>query len=197
MRKTEFLVLLLQENNGYIRTSEATGIGVSRAYFREFAKRRGLERVAHGLYRSQDAWDDGLYVIQARYPNAVFSHETALFLLNLAEREPAVFSVTLKAGANATGLTKGGIKAYKVNDAHFHEGIIEAKSPGGHPLRTYCPERTICDLFRSRRNVEIQVLQGAIKEFVRLKSKDIPLLMRFAKTFSIEKIIRPYLEVLL
>ena len=197
MGKTASLDLLLQENKGYIKTSEATGSGVSRAYFGQYVQGRGLERVAHGLYMSPDAWDDSLYVIQARYPNAVFSHETALYLLNLAEREPTQYAVTLKAGTNASGLTKDGIKVYKVRDALFQEGVVEAKSPSGHLLRTYCPERTICDLFRSRRNIETQDLQNAIREFVRLKDKNIPLLMRYAKSFSIEKIIRPYLEALL
>lgn len=54
-------------------------------------RKYGLERVARGLYMSQDAWEDGLYVIQVRYPEAVFSHETALYLLNLANREPSPF----------------------------------------------------------------------------------------------------------
>ena len=40
----------------------------------------GLERTAHGLYMSKEAWPDALDVLQVRYPKAVFSHETALYL---------------------------------------------------------------------------------------------------------------------
>ena len=196
MNKFELLDLLMQNNNGFIKTSEATEAGVSRAYFGEYAKERGLERVAHGLYMSQDAWEDGMYVIQVRYPEAVFSHETALYLLNLAEREPTQYTVTLKAGTNATGLTKQGVKAYKVKMELFPEGIIETDSPSGHKVRVYNIERTVCDLIRSRRNIEIQDLQTAIKGYVRLKDKNIPLLMRYAKAFSVERIARQYLEVL-
>jgi predicted transcriptional regulator of viral defense system len=197
MNKAQTLDLLLQENKGYITTSEATNTGVSRTYLCAYVKERGLERVAHGLYMSQDAWDDGLYVIQVRYPEAVFSHETALYLLNMAEREPTRYAVTLKAGTNATGLTKQGVKAYKVKPEFFGEGIIEADSPAGHKVRTYRVERTVCDLIRSRSSIEIQTIQSAFREYVRLKEKDIPLLMRYAKMFSVEKIVRQYLEVLL
>lgn len=197
MSKLETLDLLLQKGKGFINTSEATGAGVSRTYFMDFVEARGLERVARGLYMSRDAWGDGMYVIQVRYPEAVFSHETALYLLNLAEREPTRYAVTLKAGANAGGLTKDGIKVYKVKDSLFREGVIETQSPSGHTLRAYSPERTICDLFRSRRNIEIQDLQSAVREYVRLKEKNIPLLMRYAKSFAVEKKIRPYLEALL
>ena len=195
--KFEMLDSLLSENNGFIKTADAVLAGVSKPYFGEYVKERGLERAAHGLYISRDAWDDGMYVIQVRYPGAVFSHETALYLLNLAEREPIRYAVTVKAGTNSTGLIKQGAKVYKIKHDLYEEGIIEAQSPSGNTLRTYNPERTLCDLVRSRRNIEIQDLQTAIKEYMRLKDKNIPLLMRYAKAFSVEKIIRQYLEVLL
>lgn len=197
MGKFEILDSMLQDNKGFLKTSDAVSAGVSRAYFGEYVRERKLERVAHGLYMSQDTWEDGMYVIQVRYPEAVFSHETALYLLNLADREPLRYAVTLKAKTNTTGLTKQGIQVYKVRGSLFNEGITEVHSPAGHLLRVYNPERTICDLFRSRRNIEIQDLQTAVREYVRLKEKDIPLLMRYAKSFSVEKIVRQYLEALL
>ena len=98
MNKFEVLDALLQKNNGFLKTSDAIQAGISRTYLGEYVRDRDLERVAHGLYMSQDAWEDGMYIIQTRYPLAVFSHETALYLLNLAEREPVRYSVTLKAG---------------------------------------------------------------------------------------------------
>ena len=116
MTSAEKLNNLLAENNGYLKTSDAVAAGVSRTVLGDYVRQYGLERVAHGLYMSQDAWEDGLYVIQVRYPEAVFSHETALYLLNLANREPSLFSVTLKTGTNSSGLSKQGIKVYKVKE---------------------------------------------------------------------------------
>ncbi|GHU17751.1 transcriptional regulator [Betaproteobacteria bacterium] len=197
MGKFETLDVLLRKNNGSLYTSDTNEAGISRPYFGEYVRERGLERIAHGLYMAQDAWDDGMYVIQTRYPAAVFSHETALYLSNLAEREPIKYSLTLKAGTNATGLTKQGVKVYKIKETLLGEGVMEAMSPAGHTLRVYNPERTICDLIRSRSNIEIQDLQTAIREYVRLKEKNIPLLMRYAKSFSVDRIVRQYMEVLL
>jgi hypothetical protein len=84
-----------------------------------------------------------------------------------------------------------------VKEELFEEGVMKTRSPSGHTLRSYNAERTICDLFRSRRNIEIQDLQDAVKAYIRLKEKNIPLLMRYAKAFSVEKIIHWYLEALL
>ena len=197
MGKMEILDSFLKRENGFLKASAAVSAGISRTCLGAYVRERGLERVAQGLYMSPDAWQDGMFVIQTRYPQAVFSHETALYLLNLADREPTHYTVTLKAGTNATGLTRQGVKVYKVKAELVNEGVTETQSPTGHAVKVYIPERTICDLFRSRANVEIQDLQTAIREYTRLKEKNVPLLMRYAKAFSIERIIRPYLEAFL
>ena len=197
MKPADKLTTLLKENKGFLRTSDAVAAGVSRSALGDFVRRNSLERVAYGLYMSQDAWVDGLFVIQVRYPEAVFSHETALYLLHLAEREPNPFSLTVIAGTNAVGLSKQGVKVYKVKKELFNEGVVLADSPSGHSVRTYNAERTICDLFRSRKNIEVQDLQSAVKEYVRLKEKYIPQLLRYARAFSVEKQVRQYLEALL
>ena len=197
MKSADKLAALLKENKGFLKTSDAVAEGVSRTVLGDFVRHNNLERVAHGLYMSQDSWTDGLFVIQVRYPEAVFSHETALFLLHLADREPDPFSVTVKAGTNSVGLSQQGVRVYKIKKELFSEGIIETNSPSGHSVRTYNAERTICDLFRSRNRIEIQDLQAAIKEYVRLKEKNIPQLLRYARAFSVEKQVQQYLEALL
>ena len=197
MTKFEILDSILEKNKGFIRTAEAEASGVSRVYFGQYIKERSLERAAHGLYMSQDAWDDEMYVIQVRYPSAIFSHETASYLLNFAEREPIQFAVTLKEGANTAGLSKHGIKVYKVKSGMFEEGVIEVQTPTGQTVRAYNAERTVCDLVRSRRKLDAQEVQAAFKAYMGNKEKNIPLLLRYAKSFKVEKTISGYLEVLL
>ena len=195
--KRKIIDSLLFKNNGFLLTSEVVAAGISREYLGEYVRRNELERVAQGLYMSGDAWDDGMYVLQVRYPNIVFSHETALYLLGLAEREPGVFSVTLKTGANTAGLRKDGVKVYRVQGHLLGEGVIGSVSPSGHPLRVYNAERTICDLFRSRSEVDAQDLQMAVKGYIRMGERNIPLILRYAKEFKVERIVRQYFEVLL
>ena len=67
------------------------------------------------------------------------------------------------------------------------------------PLRSAKMEATItiCDLLRSRKNIEMQVFQDALKQYARRKDKNLRTLMKYASMFHVEKILRPYLEVLL
>ena len=71
------------------------------------------------------------------------------------------------------------------------------KSPHDNPIRTTGLERTICDILRSRNQIDIQLVYQALKLYVRRKERDIDLLYNYAKRFRIQKIAREYIDVLL
>ena len=79
----------------------------------------------------------------------------------------------------------------------YEVGVTTGQTPFGHTVPIYDMERTICDLLRSRNNMETQTFQGALKMYARRKDKDLRTLMRYAGMFRVEKILRQYLEVLL
>lgn len=197
MNKKEKLNNMLDKMNGVLQTADVIETGISKTYFMEYVKKMNLERVARGIYLSQDAWADPFYLLQTRYPKVIFSHETSLYLLGMAEREPLRFTITVKAGYHAKSMEEQRIKVYRVKKELLELGVVKVKSPEGHFVKAYNAERTVCDLLRSRSNVEIQDLQSAIKEYVRSKEKNLPQLMRYAKEFRVERLLRPYLEVLL
>ena len=90
-----------------------------------------------------------------------------------------------------------GIQVFTIK-AELHDvGLTTAQTPFGHTVPVYDMERTICDLLRSRSRIEIQTFQGALKAYVRRKDKDLRRLMQYASLFRVEKVLRPYLEVLL
>ena len=53
------------------------------------------------------------------------------------------------------------------------------------------------DVLRSRSHIEMQTFQDALKAYARRKDKDLRTLVRYARLFRVEKILRQYLEVLL
>ena len=75
--------------------------------------------------------------------------------------------------------------------------LTTMQTPFGHSVPVYDMERTICDLLRSRKNVEMQVFQDALKQYAKRKDKNLRMLMKYAAMFHVENILRPYLEVLL
>lgn len=197
MTQFEQLDKMLKQYGGTIQTSQVTQAGISKPVFYKYIKTAKLEQAAHGIYVSEDAWVDAMYLIHLRCSQAVFSHETALFFYDLTDREPAPYSVTVKRGYSPSRLKADGIMAYTIRSELYEIGVTTAQTPFGHIVPVYDMERTICDLLRSRSNIEIQTFQNAMKQYVRRKDKDLRRLMRYAKMFRVEKKLQQYLEVLL
>ena len=70
-------------------------------------------------------------------------------------------------------------------------------SPHGNDIKTFDLERTVCDVLRSRNQVDIQQLNEVLKRYVQKKERDLDLLYNYARQFGIQKIVREYIEFLL
>ena len=188
---------LIETKDGLILTREVEAAGISRQYLNILLKEKKLERVAHGVYLTPDAFDDEMYRIQAKNQRIIFSHETALYLHDLTDRDPTEWSVTIPYGYNATHLRDEGIKVYTVKKTLHQMGVIELKTIYGRNIKAYNKERTICDIVRNRNNMDVDILKEAVKRYLSSKDKNIPLLMRYAKELDIQNVLRNYVEILL
>lgn len=197
MNYQDKLERLIDDKNGLILTKEVVAAGISREYLNILLKENKLERVAHGVYLTPDAFDDEMYRIQARNQRSIFSHETSLYLHELTDRDPLEWSVTVPFGYNASHLKDEGIKIYTVKKTLHQIGVTELKTQYGRPIKAYNKERTICDIVRNRNNMDIAILNEAVKRYLGSKDKNIPLLMRYAEELDIQNVLRNYVEILL
>ena len=193
----EQLDRLLTEHDGMLQTAQVIASGIVKPIFYEYVKEKNLQQVAHGIYVSEDAWVDAMFLLHLRCNQAVFSHESALFFHDLTDREPSKYSVTVRRGYSPTRLKAEGLSVYTMKPELFDVGLSSGQTPFGHTVPVYDLERTICDLLRSRSRIEIQTFQGALKAYARRKDKNLRALMQYAGMFKVEKILRQYLEVLL
>lgn len=197
MTQFEQLKKLTEKRNGFLVTADVMKEKITRPVLLNFVKKHNYERVAHGIYLSPEAWPDDMYLLQLRYPNIVFSHDTALYLLGMTVRDPLQFTVTVKSGYNATNLRKQGLMVFSVKEDLFKLGLTKAKTMFGNEVSIYSPERTICDMIRNRSKMEMQTYTDGLKEYVQRRDKDLLRLSKYAKIFRVEPILDRYLEVLL
>ena len=76
-------------------------------------------------------------------------------------------------------------------------GLINVNTFLGNNVRSYNVERTLCDLLRSRKKLDIQDFQQGLKTYLKQNVKNIPLLLDYAKKFRVDKLLLTYLDVLL
>ena len=197
MNKIEIMDQLSEQHNGYFLTAEAIEKGISKTYIAEYIRKRGLERLARGVYVAEDAWPDYLYVIHLRNKEVVFSHESALAMHGLMEREAPGIMVTVNRTYNASHLRQDGCTVYTVKPELYDMGLTEGKTFYGNTVRLYDMDRTICDIIKHKKKIALQTYQTAIKEYMRSPQKNLSHLMQYAQALGVEKTVRMYTEVML
>jgi len=188
---------LIKNNNGVITTRMINDLNIHREYLQELIRQGQLERVAYGVYITPDVWEDKMLIHQLRKKKMIYSHETALYLNNLTDREPLAYTVTVPFGYNDSRLKKEGLIVHTVKVELFELGVRDAKTVFGNIVKTYDRERTICDLIKDRNNQDPAIITDALKRYVAKKDKDLNKLINFAEKFRVKKIVNTYLEVLL
>jgi predicted transcriptional regulator of viral defense system len=188
---------ILKDQNGILLTSDLLKHGIPRTYLSILGKKGEVQRISRGVYSATGYIVDEMVAIQSRYKRVLFCHETAAYLLDLTDRTPLFYSVTVPSGYNANSLKASGVKVYFVNRELYQLGSITLKSPHGNDIKTLNLERTVCDVLRSRNQVDIQLVNEVLKRYVKKSERDLDLLYNYARQFMVQKIIRETIEVLL
>ena len=144
-----------------------------------------------------DAWRDDYYLLYVRNSKIIFSYESALYLFTLMDREPSITTVTVPKNYNSTHIGKQGIRVIHTKLEWYSMGITFIKTSFGHEVPVYDRERTLCDIIKARKEIEIQTFQTAIKEYMRSSGKNLGNLISYAKALGIEDVVRTYTEVML
>lgn len=191
------IIDLATANGGLVTTAQVVGAGIPRARISDMVKAGELERVRRGVYCLADAWEDEFLAAQLRFPRGVFSDGTALFLHGYTDRTPLRLTMTFPRSYRATKAREDGIEVRTCADEVLGLGLATIGTSYGNEVRAYDLERTLCDVVRGRRVVDVQVVNPAMRRYVRSGARDVQKLLGYARALGVERKIRDYLEVLL
>ncbi|MCM1053325.1 MAG: type IV toxin-antitoxin system AbiEi family antitoxin domain-containing protein [Ruminococcus sp.] len=181
MNNEEKVEKFLKNNYGYITTADFLQLNISKPTIRDFISNGLIEKVSHGLYMSTKQFKDEYYILQKRYPDAIFSYNTALHILNLTNRTPSEIDITVQRNKRV----RGEYNVHRVSDNFYNIGIIETMSPNNNPVKVYNAERCICDMLRSEGEFDLELQNRILDYYFHSKDKDIDKLLEYAKIFNI------------
>ncbi|SFO09991.1 Transcriptional regulator, AbiEi antitoxin, Type IV TA system [Proteiniclasticum ruminis] len=197
MSYLEKLEKLIQKQHGTVLSADLDLYEIPRTYLQMMVAEGKLERVDRGVYVSIDAIEDEMYAMQTKYSKLIYSHETALYLHGLSDRTPFEYSASVPSGYKVVGSVADRFKIYYIKKELHELGVETMKSSHGNPIRAYDVERTVCDLIRSRSRIDVQILNDALKRFVKLKSANQSILLEYARKLKAEAVLKSYLGVLI
>ena len=187
MTDSKQILELAQNNNGVITTEMVVKAGFSRGVLKYLSDTGNLEHTSRGVYILPDVLEDEFVNIQNRYKRGIYALDTALFLCDLVF--PSAY--------NLSNPKQAGIICSSAREPYYSLGLTEVLTPGGNPVRSYCVERSLCDILKPKNHTDVQIITDAFKRYTARKEKNITLLSDYAKALKVEDKCRSYLEVLL
>ncbi len=168
-------------------------LGINKPSIQKFVDKGIIERVCQGIYIDTKLFEDDYYVLQKKYPSAIFSHNTAFHILNLTNRIPSIIDITVPRDKKV----RGEYNVHKVSQDYYEIGIINCITPFGNPVKVYNAERSICDMLRSDDEFDLELQNRILNYYWNSKNKDINLLLEYAKIFKIYDKVNTILEVIM
>ena len=117
--------------------------------------------------------------------------------IDIYKMHPIKYQLTIPSYYNNTLIKNKNYQFFYLKEDLYEVGITEIKSPYGNRIKVYDLERTICDIIRNKKKIEIALFTDAMKRYAERKDRNSIRLHKYAKLFNIEDDLRKYLEVLL
>lgn len=168
-------------------------MNIHKQYIKLLCDENYIEQISRGIYVKKGKNVNDFFLLQYRYKKGIFSHNTALYFYHLTDRTPLKYDLTFE---SKTRLHDNTIEAHYVKDEFFNVGVSSISFNDGTSVKVYDVERTIIDIIRNRNKIDNQILNTAIKEYMKKKDKNLVNLAKYAKIFNIEKVLKQYMEVL-
>lgn len=191
----KLLIDLINKNDGIITTKQAKEAGISNIYLSNLVKKGKIERIRNGVYLDVNRFGDEYYLFQAKFPRAIFSHNTALYFNNLTERTPNMIDVTVYRGYNAHTFPKN-IKVHYITKDNLDLGVEKITSPQGKEVICYNIERTICDIIKNNTSIDNETRNKSLKNYVNSGKMNEKKLLNYAAQLKCLKKLEIMLEVI-
>lgn len=199
MDKLKKILDYAKSSNGTFKSSDLKKINIHRQYL-SVAYNKGLfEKVSRGIYILKDNFEDKLYAEQLLVKKLIYSHSTSAYYLELTTRDPLqIYGCVPKNYSNANFSKKKNLIIKRVSKDEVYElGITEIKNEYGNYIKIYNAEKTVCDLIKSKKDIDPAIFSEVLNNYFKRHKKDIRLLIKYAKIMKIEEEVRKYTEVMI
>ncbi len=179
---------ILRSNGGYITRRQVDQNEIQSWFLTDFVRKERLEKLAAGFYAKPDWIPDDFLVFQYKYPKFIFSYESALYLLNLADSLPQTFEEKKKKNYRPFSPKENIAVIHTDYKKEIYElGIAEVETNLGNKVLAYNAEKTICDLIRRSERIDSEIYTKALYNYSKMKCRNPSQLIEYAKIMGIQK----------
>ncbi|MCD7949039.1 MAG: type IV toxin-antitoxin system AbiEi family antitoxin domain-containing protein [Erysipelotrichaceae bacterium] len=174
--------------DGVMTTAELTNEKVYYEDIKNLLNVGAIEKIRRGYYHWCNALDYGdIIIIKKLYPDAVLCNETALLYYGYCDRNLREWHIAISKNASRLRfkINYPNVKARRVDPHLLVIGIVEGEI-NDIKVNIYDRDRTICDVLKNMNNMDREIFNKAIREYISDSQKNISNLLKYAKILRIE-----------
>ena len=183
---------------GVARTADFNAAGYANYVVAEMCRQGLIVRVRSGYYALPTENQQEEAVIAQLYPDGIVCMDSALFHYGYSDKTPLEWHLAFKRTVTRSRFKTDypPVRWYMVQDSIFDLGSSESEW-AGIALKVYDRERTICDCFKRRSQMDSEMFAKAVNAYAADDKKNLATLSAYAKKLRVYKQVTTLMEVLL
>lgn len=198
-KKDERIYKVFKKHRGFAKTKDILAAGIHTRNLKRARERGQLIQVKRGLYRLAEIpliSNQGFVDLTRAIPGGVICLLSALSYYELTNFNPSVIAMAICRGSREPKINYPPVEFYHFSKKQFEAGInkIEIK---GHEIRIYSREKTICDCFRYRNKLGLDIAKEGLSEYLKRKDRNLEKLLEYAEICRIKPLLQTWLNAMI
>ena len=198
-KKDEKIYKIFSTRNGFAGTRDILAAGIHRRDIKRIRDEGQIIRIKRGLYRLVEIpliSNQGFVDLARAVPKGVICLLSALSYYELTTFNPSIISMAICRGSREPKIEYPPVEFYHFSKKQFEAGINEIKI-NCHKIRIYCPEKTICDCFRYRNKLGLDIAKEGLSEYLKRKDRNLERLLEYAEICRIKPLLETWLNAMI
>ena len=198
-KKDERIHKVFKKHKGFARTKDILAAGIHTRNIKRVREKEQVVQVKRGLYRLADIpliSNQGFVDLARAVPGGVICLLSALSYYELTTFNPSVIAMAICRGSRKPKINYPPVEFYHFSKKQFEAGINKIKVKG-HEIRIYNREKTICDCFRYRNKLGLDIAKEGLSEYLKRKDRDLEKLLEYAEICRIEPLLQTGLNAMI
>jgi len=195
---SENISRVIAEAGGVARTADFNAAGYANYAVSDMCKHGLIVRVRSGYYALPEHDQREEEVIAQLFPDGIVCYDSALFHYGYSDKTPLEWHLAFPRTVTRSRfeIDYPPVRSYMVQQSIFELGAIMGDW-SGVSLRVYNKERTICDCFKRRSQMDSEMFAKAVTAYAADDKKNLGNLSLYAKKLRVYTKVTELMEVLL
>jgi len=198
-KKHKKIIKIFKTHNGYARSKDILAEGIHPRDIKSILDKGIVIKVKNGLYRLSDTpviSNQSFIDLACAVPEGVICLLSALSYYEMTTFNPSIISMAIHRKSWRPKIEYPPVEFYYFSKKQFEAGIDKINIRG-YKISIYCREKTICDCFRYRNKLGIDIAKEGLSEYLRRKDRNLERLLKYAEICRVKKLMEIWINAMI